>query len=206
MQEEKYIRLNIVIKPPIKVIEEIIKLSKSIADEYSHEFILDGKNFYPHITVYSPLYPKKNLKKVINKVGDFANNFRTIDLETKKIKEGQAYIGVEFEYTNDIKKFHELVVEKLNPLREGSYKPIYDAADYRMKISEEKKENIAKYGYPNAMTLYRPHMTIIRLKNEAEAKKVASEIDWKIKSFKADAIAVYKMGDHGTCIELVKEF
>ena len=206
MQEEKFIRLNVVIKPPAKIVEEIIKLSQSIADKYSHEFVLDGKNFYPHITVYSPLYPEKNLKKVVNKVGCFIDDFEVINLKIKKIKAGQAYIGVEFEYTDEIKKFHELIVKKLNPLREGNYKSEYDVSDYRMKISEEKKKNIAKYGYPNAMTLYRPHMTIIRLKNEAEAKKVASKINWKIKNFKTDAIAVYKMGEHGTCIELVKEF
>lgn len=40
----------------------------------------------------------------------------------------------------------------------------------------------------------------------AEAEKVANEISWKIKNSKADTIAVYKIGEHGTCIELVNKF
>jgi len=206
MTQEQVNRLNIAVKPSAEVINEIIKLSKSLAKKYKSEFILDGKNFYPHITVYSPMFPKKNLGKIVEKTKNLVNNFFVINFKALKVVSGQGYIGVEFEYTPEIKKFHESVVEKLNSLREEHYKPEYNALDYKMKISNEKIENIIRYGYPGAMALYHPHMTIIRLKDKIIAEKTATEINWKINNFKSDTIVIYKMGEHGTCIEPVKEF
>ena len=55
------------------------------------------------------------------------------------------------------------------------------------------------------MSLYFPHLTVIRLKDELLAKTISKEIRWDTPKFTADKIAIYKMGEHGTCRELVKE-
>ena len=206
MQEEKFLRLNITIKPSKEAFDKAIELSRSLGKQYEPEFILDGKNFYPHITVYSPLYPEKNVSSVIDEMEKLAQEFSVLEMRYIKIKPGQGWIGAEFEYADKIKFFHEAVVSKLNSLREGHYNPKYDTHDYKAKMSQEKLDNVAKYGYPNSMTLYHPHLSIIRLKDKEEAERVAQEVEWDISSFKSDTIAIYKMGEHGTCIELVKEF
>ena len=58
----------------------------------------------------------------------------------------------------------------------------------------------------NSMNLYFPHLTIIRLKDEPLAKTISEGIIWDIPEFTVEKIAIYKMGEHGTCRELVKEF
>ena len=106
----------------------------------------------------------------------------------------------------EIKRLHERIVKILNPLREGHLKGKYEAPAYRMKLSQEKKENIAKYGYPGAMTLYHPHLSIIRLEEEFSAEKVAETIKWNAVEFIVDKLVVYTMGENGTCNKLVREF
>lgn len=97
MEKEKLIRLDIMLKPSVEAGEKVIGLSRGLGEKYKHEFVLDGKNFFPHLT-------------------------------------------------------------------------------------------------------------IIRLKDFDEADRVVKEIEWEISSFKSDTVAIYKMGEHGTYIELVKEF
>lgn len=75
-----------------------------------------------------------------------------------------------------------------------------------MDFTPEQKENIKKYGYPDAMSLYFPHLTIIRLKDELLAKKISKDINWNISEFIVNKLAIYEMGEHGTCRKLVKEF
>lgn len=204
--KEKLVRLNTAIKPPIQVLKKVIVLSQALGSQHEAEFILDGKNFYPHITVYSPLYPERNIDKIVAAVSELAGNYPAMEFKYIKVLSNQGFIGLEYEYTKGIKEFHEAVVRALNPLREGYHKPKYDTHDYRMKISEEKKQNIAEFGYPNVMSLYHSHLSIIRLKDEKVAEAAAGELAWDIPSYIGDTVALYKMGWHGTCIEPIKEF
>ncbi len=63
-----FTRVNIAVRPPEEVIEEAIKISNEISKEAEPFFILDDDTFFPHITIYSPEYPAKNLDKVLETV------------------------------------------------------------------------------------------------------------------------------------------
>jgi len=206
MSVDKFIRLNTALKLPDKVVEEAIALSCKIAKDNKAVFVLDGVQFHPHITVYSPEYPEKNLDNVLENTEEIAKNTEKVKLIFERIDVGQGFIIVDFVSSPEIKRLHERIVKILNPLRENHLKGKYEAPDYRMKLSQEKKENIAKYGYPNAMTLYHPHLSIIRLKEEFSAEKVVETIKWNAVEFIVDKLAVYTMGENGTCNKLVREF
>ncbi len=205
--KKNYQRLNIVFQPPEDVIEKVIFFSEKLGNKHDAYFTIDGINYYPHITIYSPEYPDKNLDTIIEKLKilslvksqDFMFQFKTI-------KANQGYVTIEFNLTNEIKVFHEEVVEIFNPLREGHIRKKLQAADYRMTLTKEKIKNIAKYGYPSAMALYKPHMTIIRLKDEELAQKAVKDVKWDINKFVVNEIAIYKMSEHGTCTEILKGF
>jgi len=206
MSVDKFIRLNTVLKLPDKVVEEAIALSREIAKDNKAVFVLDGIRFHPHITVYSPEYPEKNLDNVLENVEEITKNTEKVKLIFERIDTKQGFIVVGFVFSSEIKRLHEKVVEMLNPLREGHLKGKYEAPDYRMKLSQEKKENITKYGHPGTMTLYSPHLSIIRLEDEFLAEKVTETIKWNTVEFVVDKLAVYTMGENGTCKKLVREF
>jgi len=204
--DTKYIRLNTVLKPPEKIAEKIIELSREIGQKEEAEFILDGQNYFPHLTLYSPEYPENRLNDVREKVKILAKKLSPVKMMHTGLRSGQGFIVLDFVLTPTIKKMHETIVKDLNPLREGHYRKKYDAPDYQMKMSEEQKNNITKYGYADAMSLYHPHLSIIRLKDEKVAWEICQNITWPEKEFIMDTLAVYKMGKHGTCTELAAEF
>lgn len=206
MTKEKYIRLNTVLKPPEKIAEKIIALSQEIGKNQAAEFILDGRNFFPHLTLYSPEYPLNRLNDVVEKVKILAKQMPPIKMEYSGLRSGQGFIVLDFALTPAIKEMHETIVNVLNPLREDHHKEKYDAPDYQMRMSEEQKNNINKYGYADAISLYRPHLSVIRLKDEKIAREICQNISWREKGFIINTLAVYKMGKHGTCTELVAEF
>ena len=199
-----FVRLNTVFIPPEEVSEKAIELSKVIGNQADTYFILDGINFYPHITIYPPEYPEENISKVLEVVEKTSGSLNSLKFKFKNIDSGQGYLGVAFEHSEEIQQTHEKIVSALNPLREGRVRDKY--VEYYMEFNSGQLQNIEKYGYPGAMDLYNPHLTITRLKDENEAKEILSTIKWDILEFMVNKIGVYKMGEHGTCRELVKEF
>jgi 2'-5' RNA ligase len=203
--KEKFIRINITFIPSIEIVEIIKKLSKKISNKESSYFVIDNQNFFPHITIYSLEYLIKNLEKVFSQVEEFSKKLSAIKFVFKKITTKRGYVGIELDYTKELKNIHEILVRRLNGLREGHIDKKY-IDSYGINFSEEKRKNIQKYGYPNLMSLYHPHMTITRLKNEQAAEKIAKKIEWTVKDFVVNKLGAYKMGENGTCVELLREF
>ena len=199
-----FIRLNTAFIPPKEISEKAIELSKAISSSAEAYFVLDGINFYPHITIYPPEYPEGSITEVLEAVEKTSGSLNSLKFKFKNIDSGQGYLGVAFEHSEEIQQTHEKIVSALNPLREGRVRDKY--VEYYMEFNSGQLQNIEKYGYPGAMDLYNPHLTITRLKDENKAKEILSTIKWDIPEFTINKIGVYKMGEHGTCRELVKEF
>jgi 2'-5' RNA ligase len=199
-----YLKINIAFRAPKEVESEIIKLSQEIGEKNDSYFILDGINFYPHITIYSSVFSEPNLSKVLEVVGGFVKKVNNISFKYGGAGSGQGFISLNFDCFNEIKEIHKDLVAALNLLREPLTEE--DLSDYNMVFSEKQRENILNYGYPDAMDSYVPHMTIIRLKDEQVANNIAKEIKWRIDDFKVDGIACYLMGNNGTCKQLIREF
>ncbi len=199
-----FIRLNTAFTPPKEVSEKAIELSNTVSNSVDTYFVLDGIQFYPHITIYPPEYPEENIPKVLEAMSEISKSFNPINLKYQKLDIVQRSLIVVFERSSQIQEVHEQTVNGLNPLREGHIRDKY--SNGRMKFSHQQLQNIEKYGYPAAMSLDDPHLTITRLKDENEAKEILSTIKWDIPEFIIDKIGVYKSGEYGTCRELLREF
>ena len=197
--------LNVVLKLPDPQAEKIICFSKEIAQGNHTHFVFDGENYHPHITLYSPEYPAKNFDEVMKTVESVSKNYTPIFCRVLGFAGSQGYIGLKIDMTNEVRKLHEELVTKLNPLREGHVREKY-LADYQMNFSEEKKENIKKYGYPNSMSLYHPHLTVVCLQDEEKAAEIQKKLKPPVGDFIVSKLGVYKMGSHGTCKKLIMAF
>jgi len=202
--EDNFVRINIAFMPPKEVVDLAMRLSSKISQKADAFFVLDGKNFYPHITIYSPEFPAKNLDWILSDVEDLSKKISSVKFKFSKMAPERGWIGIEAELSEEIKNIHSEIIKSLNPLREDHLRE-KDLANLE-NLTEEKRNILQKYGHPSVMELYRPHLTLIRLKDEKTAEKIASEIEWPTKEFTIDKIGAYKMGDHGTCTDLIKEF
>lgn len=189
--------------PPSEIARGVEKLSLEINKKEEAYFVLDSKSFYPHITIYGVEFPTRNLEKVFSEVESLAKKLVGVKFTFQKVATEKGYIGIECDCTEEFRAAHETIIEKLNPLRDGH---IREKDNQKSSEFSEKEENIQKYGHPEVMNLYKPHVTVIRLKDERVAEKTAAEIKWPVKEFVLDRIGIFKMGENGTCIELLKEF
>lgn len=203
---DKYVRINVAVKPPKDISDKAIKISKSLSEKSKAYFVLDGKNYYPHLTIYSPEFPKKSLDKILDQIEAITSGTKTFGCRLLDLHTHDGYIDVEAELSSQFKKLHETIIEKLNPLREGHLREKYTVEENLMKLKLAQRENIQAYGYPDAMELYRPHLTLIRLEDPDEAKKLTKEIGWDIYELIVDTIAAFTMSSHGTCTGVIKEF
>jgi 2'-5' RNA ligase len=204
--EEKFIKINIAIKSPEKVAEKAIEESRKIGNNYKALFVLDGVNYYPHITIYSIEYPEENLGNIFQALEKLLPELEKIKLVFTDVKRNQNYVGVHFTPSQEVRNFHKKIIEKINPLRGGKIRDKFMELSQVADLPEEKKENILKYGHPDVMNSYEPHITISRLENDDMAEKAEKEIKWEISEFVADKIAVCRSGKNGTCVEILKEF
>lgn len=138
-------RLNTAFKPPEDVAEKAISLSKEIDGRAETFFVLDGIQFHPHITVYSPEYPESNLDNILKRVEGVANKSESIGFTVRGITVWQDFITLDLEVSPEIQKLHEEIVIKLNSWREGR---IISEKYQRISYSPEQQENIKNTATP----------------------------------------------------------
>jgi 2'-5' RNA ligase len=198
-------RFNIALIPNKELFEYAIKISNNLSKLGKYLFILDGKNYFPHITVYSPEFPKRNLNKIIKNVEKVSKNFKPFQIKFTECKFVDDYAGIDVQSSKQIYSLHEKIIDCLNSLREGVLRDKYKNKDVLINFTKKQINNIEKYGYPDVKELYIPHLSLIRF-----GKNIPSVLEkkfrWDIQSSVVDKIGIFEMGDYGTCIRLVKEF
>ncbi|MDO8240815.1 MAG: 2'-5' RNA ligase family protein [Candidatus Moranbacteria bacterium] len=198
---EEFVRINIAFMPPVEIAEKVAQISYEIGAKEESYFVIDRKNFHPHITIYGFEFPARNLENVLAEIEILSKKLSSAKFVFKKVTTEEGYIGIECDNTEEIKHIHETTIKALNPWREGHIRD----KDKNMK-SSEKNLNVQEYGHPRVMDSYCPHMTIIRLKDDEVAEKIATEIQWTDNAFVLDRIGAFRMGPNGTCVELIREF
>jgi 2'-5' RNA ligase len=204
MSEEKFIGLNIAFRIPDDVAKVAMELSREITEKEDAYFVLDGVDYFPHITNYAMEISEKNVDAITWAMEELSGELSPVEFVFEKNKADEGWVAPYFVYTDQLKEVHGKCVEKLNLFREDHVREKFKNSD--KFSSKEEKENVAKYGHPWVLEQYNPHLTITKLKDDVVAEKVAKEMDWSVEKFRSDTIGIFVSGEHGTCRKLVKEF
>lgn len=210
---DKYVRLDIAIIPSREVAEAVIGLSEKLSGNGKPGFVLDGKDFIPHITCYSPEFPSRNKKKIFQRLSKLTSNLKKFEITFKglKITEEDNYCGVVVSIAKDekIDKLHRLIIKKLNPLREGHLREKYKDPEYIKKFPHAKRELMEKIllevGYPRVLEAYRPHISIIAYQKDVTKKEIKLP-KFNLKNMKVSEVGLFTMGEYGTCNKLIHKF
>ena len=205
MHDKAYVRFNAILVIPEAIEAAAIELSKKIGEHEDEYFTLGKERCYAHITLYSPEYPESAKEAVIAIVGRIADRFPPVHCSITRADSREGFIGLAAELTPEIRMLHTELVVSLNPLREGRVREKF-AADDLGKFTGEEVKNIEIYGRPSVLSLYHPHLTIVRLRDEQRAKDVAATLDVMLNDFSVNTLALYEMGEHGTCQRLIQHF
>lgn len=204
MADNKYIRLNIAFLPPSCAAQSLTNLSQKLAKDYQTFFVLGGRKVFSHISIYSPLFPSKNINKVLARTGEVVKKVTSIQTSFTGLKCVDGYLVIGLRKTREMTNFHKVIVNSLNPYRESSLRTKY--RDHWENYNGTQKVNIVSFGVPYILNLYYPHITITRFKNDSDANKAVKSLTTYTGTVILNKIAVFTMGEHGTCTRLIKSW
>ena len=201
-------RIDIAISFKKNLAEEISKQSSNLAKISEPYFILDSKNFYPHISIYSIEIPQKNLSKIFNSIEETISTVKPFKLKFNGYEIRDGYVVLFCDKSLELKKLHRKILDEINPLRDNLIRDKYKDQSVMDKLTAKEKKYAIEYGYPGVLDLYRPHLTLIRYIKDIEIDKVLYVLNskWKLTEIEVNAITVFEMQSSGTCVKILKDF
>ena len=205
---DKNLIVDVVVVPDEKAVESARKLGRTLAKKYDCYFSLDDKTYIPHISVYQAQYPRKNIEIIRKYTTEIADETSSFTVEVKPYQAHYTFMWWNLLQNPSLTDLHYRLLDKLNPLREGLLMPHLTPTRYVTgeKFTEEEAETVQKYGTIVAGKLFKPHITLARLKKvilDEELKKVLPQTS---STFKVSSIHIGKMGDHGTVTDILETF
>lgn len=198
--EKKSKSFNIVIYPPKDIFQKATSVSRRLKRK-GGLFVLDAKNYFPHITLYMTEFPLKNvlrIRKLLKQLTSEIKPFSIKSLNYRQIEDG--YIDVNYRRSKNIRELQKKIIALLNPLRERFIRK-KDGARMR-ELSKAQQKNIKLYGYRSVGSEFYPHLTFTKLeKFDQSALAGIDKLDF---SFKVDKIGFFYLGDYGTCHKLIE--
>ncbi len=202
----KLLTRNIIVRPDKHIAEVAISLSRKIAGEFKTDFVLDGKTFFPHITIYQAAYPEKNIAEVEKQIVKAVKSVKPFDV---KLFEYQSMLGFVFwnaEKDNPFLSLHKKIITGMNSLREGSILPGELPRLSDPQVPDFIKQSIKNYGAALAMDAFTPHLTITHFINPSDASLARETLSSKKLQFCASSVWLANIGPHGTVNEILQEF
>ncbi len=196
----KSLSCNVAIIPPSEVSKRAVTISKKL-EQYGTYFTLDGKKYYPHITLYMTEFPSKNIeriKKLLHSIVESTLQFQIVSREIRQLN-NDGFVDVAFEKNTEVGNLQKRIIGKLNPLREG----LLRKKDLTMfnTFSHLEQRNLTAYGYKDVSESYIPHLTFTRFPKLKNIILKNENCTFTVKN-----IGLFQSGNHGTCNRLIADF
>lgn len=197
---------DVVLLPSAELATMAIEASKA-TERFESFFTLEDGKYYPHMSLYMFQLNEPDISKAEEVLAGIAKDTKVITATatTYRLSEGfgVGYVDPEYEVTDELRALQEKVVEAVNPIRAGMRES--DIAKMQ-DATGVKLVNLQKYGYPAIGKLFRPHITLTRLKEHNPG--VLELLPKDISTFNGifDRIGLFEMGNNGTCTRKIAEY
>jgi Protein of unknown function (DUF1045) len=193
---------DIVLLPENRLAELAIGTSQTLASLGTH-FTLQKDTYVPHLSLYMVRISQEQLPQVIACLQHMAARSALVHATATSYNVGKGfgagYIDPQYEKTAQLTALQAQVLQLVEPLRSG-HLPGHEQK--LQNASGVKKQNLETYGYDAIGELFRPHMTLTRFTRE-----IALPVDLlpQVVEFSGtfNAVGLYEMGQHGTCVKQV---
>lgn len=170
-------------------------------------FTLNDSDTVPHVSLYMANIRSEHLPEVSRALSGVAG--RTPDLPLQAQRYGNNEHGmfeVFYGKTDDIVRLQDDVIAAVNPWRDGMRErdPVGRSIQERVaQASGELQHNFARSGYDEVGSYFNPHITLTRLSRPEHGPAQATLPSLRDFDGTFNQFALYRMGEHGTCIEQV---
>ncbi len=176
---------DIVLFPPKEIAQKALAVSR-ILKKRGGLFVLDGVDYFPHVTVYAAEFSERNMPKIktiLEKLALQTRPFKMTSLHYRQEERG--YVVADYRKSKSVQELREKIISAVHSFCEA-HKNKKESA--RCRVAEE----------------FVPHITFTKfLRYTPRALSGIKELDF---SFRADAIGLYYLGEYGTCRKLVRSF
>jgi hypothetical protein len=194
---------DLVLIPSSELSYRAIEASK-LAGYYDNFFTLEIGKFYPHISLYMFNLDQSGLLKVEKLIKDITKGTKAIKANSSGYSltkgPGAGYVFISYAASIELKNLQEKIIGAINPIRSA----MNESEIVKMQNAEGiKLDNFQKYGYPYVGGLFKPHLTLTRLReyNPDVIELLPSNIDLFNGIF--DRIGLFERGPNGTCIKQI---
>lgn len=195
--------INVCVIPDERVSNECVDISQSFKSEDTL-FVLDGNNFFAHMTAFMARFPDDSIDNVVNGVESALKLVSSFRCEhTGYFMTAGRYLEASYRKSDDFMNLHEEIINNVADLRINPGNPHEEG--YFTPYTAEQQQNARETGYDLARSLYRPHVTLTRYR-EGGVPSVFPAIAAADLSFNLGKVCVYKADDNGAVYELIKEF
>lgn len=196
-------KYDVVIIPSPEVASRACEMSERIGSRYSTSFALDDVLRVPHLSLYHFAIEEQTLPEVIKRLGVIATSREIFMLRATGYDVANVpWLQILYERDEPLAKLHQDVLEKVAPLcAKGSHDQREDWSD----MSPARQENLELYGWSEARSLYRPHITLTRFAETVSVEEI-EQLPLGEYSFRATTVGLYELGEYGTCHNLLASF
>ena len=108
---------NVVIYPPTGISKKAISISKKLKKK-GGLFVLDGINYFPHITVYMTEFPLKNVAKIRKLLKQFVAKTKPFEIRSLKYRHNKdGSMDVVYQRSRNVDGLQKKIIKLLNALR-----------------------------------------------------------------------------------------
>jgi 2'-5' RNA ligase len=195
--------INVCVFPDERVSAECVDISQSFRSDDTL-FVLDGDNFFAHMTAFMARFPDDKIDEVVSGVEAALQSAQSFRCEhTGYFMTAGRYLEASYRKSDDFMKLHESLISHIAQLRISPGDPYEEG--YFTPYTAEQQQNARETGYDLARNLYRPHVTLTRYQ-EGGVPEVFPAIPAANLSFNLGKVCVYKADDNGAVYELIREF
>lgn len=197
---------DVVLLPPDPVSRTSIETSERMR-ELGTRFTLKDTDAVPHVSLYMLNIRERDLGRAQDALAELAERTPAIPLEAESFAANEhGMTEVFYRKTPKITQLQQDVLETVGPLRDGlrELDPVGRSVPERMRqASDELARNFNVYGYDEIGSHFNPHITLTRLSDPSRrpAQPDLSKFDGRF-----ERLALFRMGEHGTCVEKVGEW
>lgn len=192
---------DVVILPNPLLADLAISASQKL-NNFDSLFVLEDGKYFPHASLYMLQLKIEDLPQVEESLSRLARVITPLQLQAYRYDHTMGFIDAEYERLPELVGLQQEVIDVLNPIRDGMRKKDIE----RMHEAEGLAlENFQNYGYKSVGELFRPHMTLSRLKYD---NPTALDVLDSASNFSGAfmQLGLFEMGDNGTCVRKIKAF
>lgn len=165
--EQETIDLNLVLLPDSSTNHKLILLSQQLGCQLSTKYTLGTEGYPPHLSLYSALYPKSNIDRIITNLTASLSDTKSFPITLGSFSNFSGYIFYNAVMTSEIRDLHDRVVDMLNPLREGL---ISEDQKGLVGLTQEQEKAIEEFGYVSVGANFMPHITLAHITDTQNAQ------------------------------------